>query len=127
MTQINKRRPATPKQAMLCCAPVDNLLKAEFFKGLSDRTRLKLLGCLCKCGRPCSVTEIAECCSVDFSVVSRHLALLERSGIVASAKHGRTMFYEVRYAEISEQLHALAEAVSACGPRSSKAACACAK
>ena len=49
----------------------DRALDAELFKALSDPTRLKLLACLAKCSRMCSVTEVAECCSVDFSVVSR--------------------------------------------------------
>src|SRR5271154_3181711 len=100
MTQITKYKPRTPKQAAACCGPIDDLLDPELFKGLCDPTRLSLLGCLAKCGRPCSVSELAECCSVDFSVVSRHLALLERSGIVESSKDGRTVFYTVKYVEL---------------------------
>ena len=83
MTQINKH-PLTPKKAAACCGPIDHLLDAELFKALGDPTRLLLLACLAKCARPCSVTEIAACCSVDLSVVSRHLALLERAAIVTS-------------------------------------------
>ncbi len=120
MTQISKRRPRTPKQAACCRGPIDNLLDPAFFKGLCDPTRLMMLGCLSKCGRPCSVTEVAECCSVDFSVVSRHLALLERAGIVASSKEGRTVFYEVKYAHLSEKLRALADAMDSYGPVSGR-------
>ena len=110
----------TPKQAAGCCGPIDDLLDAELFKGLCDPTRLGLLGCLCKCGRACSVSEIADCCSVDFSVVSRHLALLERAGIVASTKEGRTVLYAVKYAELSAKLRALADAVESYGPSSNR-------
>ena len=106
----------TPKQAAKCCAPVDELLDPEFFKSLCDPTRLKLLACLAKCGRACSVTEVAECCSVDFSVVSRHLAILEKAGVLESAKEGRTVFYEVRYEWLAETLHALADAIAGCCP-----------
>jgi DNA-binding transcriptional ArsR family regulator len=127
MTQISKRKPLTPKLAAECCGPIDDLLDAELFKGLCDPTRLKLLGCLSKCGRACSVSELAECCSVDFSVVSRHLALLERAGIVESTKQGRTVFYEVKYVELSAKLRALADAMESCcpcsGPGKGKASC----
>jgi ArsR family transcriptional regulator, arsenate/arsenite/antimonite-responsive transcriptional repressor len=106
----------TPKQAAKCCAPVDQLLDPELFKSLCDSTRLKLLACLAKCGRPCSVTEVAECCSVDLSVVSRHLAMLEKSGVLESTKQGRTVFYTVRYEQLSQTLRALADAIEACCP-----------
>jgi ArsR family transcriptional regulator, arsenate/arsenite/antimonite-responsive transcriptional repressor len=106
----------TPKQAAKCCAPVDQLLDPELFKSLCDATRLKLLACLAKCGRACSVTEVAECCSVDLSVVSRHLAMLEKAGVLESAKEGRTVYYAVRYRQLSQTLRALADAIEACCP-----------
>ena len=106
----------TPKQAAKCCGPVDELLDPELFKSLCDPTRLKLLACLAKCGRPCSVTEVAECCSVDLSVVSRHLSMLEKAGVLDSAKEGRTVFYAVRYRQLSQTLRALADAIEGCCP-----------
>lgn len=106
----------TPKQAAKCCAPVDQLLDPELFKSLCDSTRLKLLACLAKCGRPCSVTEVAECCSVDLSVVSRHLAMLEKAGVLESAKQGRAVFYSVRYEQLTQTLRALADAIESCCP-----------
>jgi len=123
MTQVSKRKPPTPKVAAGCCGPIDDLLDPELFKGLCDPTRLKLLACLAKCGRACSVSEVAECCSVDFSVVSRHLTLLERAGIVESAKEGRAVYYTVKYAELSGRFRALADAVENCGPRAGKGCC----
>jgi ArsR family transcriptional regulator len=106
----------TPKQAIKCCGPVDTLLDPRLFKSLCDPTRLKLLACLTKCGRACTVTELAECCSVDFSVVSRHLATLEEAGVLESAKEGRTVFYMVRYRQLAETLRELADAIEACCP-----------
>jgi ArsR family transcriptional regulator len=116
MTQLSKyRRPATPKQAAACCGPVDGLLASELFKAFSDPTRVFLLACIAKCGRACSVSEVAECCSVDLSVVSRHLALLARSGALEATKEGRTVFYRVRYIELCRSLRSLADALEACG------------
>ncbi|HEX4056438.1 MAG TPA: metalloregulator ArsR/SmtB family transcription factor [Tepidisphaeraceae bacterium] len=120
MTQISNRRPLTPKLAAGCCDPIDDLLEPELFKGLCDPTRLNLLGCLSKCGRACSVSEVADCCSVDFSVVSRHLAILERAGIVESTKKGRTVFYTVKYGDLSAKLRALADAVESYDPSSNR-------
>lgn len=117
MTQINNKSPRTPKEAVACCGPIDSLLDAELFKGLSDPTRLGLLGCLAKCRRACTVGELAECCSVDLSVVSRHLAALERASIVESSKKGRSVSYVVRYADLAQKLRALADAFAGYEPR----------
>lgn len=111
----------TPKQASACCFSVDKLLNPEFFKALCDPTRLKLLACLVKCGRACSVSELAECCSVDFSVVSRHLSMLEKAGVLEVAKEGRNVLYRVRYRQFCSTLRSLARAIEECCPRKTKA------
>lgn len=122
MTQVRKntRRaaaaPRTPRQAARRTAPIDRQLDAELFKALSDPTRLVLLACLAKCARPCSVGEVAECCSVDLSVVSRHLAMLESAGVLEARKEGRTVFYTVRFREVTGMLRALADALDQCCP-----------
>lgn len=96
--------------------PMDALLDAAFFRALSDPTRLSILACLCKCGRPCSVGELAACCSVDLSVVSRHLSMLARAGLLESTRKGQTVQYRVRYAELSRRLRELADEFQACMP-----------
>ncbi|MCA9281903.1 MAG: winged helix-turn-helix transcriptional regulator [Phycisphaeraceae bacterium] len=101
----------SPKQAAQCCSPVDTLLDPELFKALCDPTRALILACLIKCARPCAVSEIAECCAVDTSVVSRHLATLARAGLLDSAKQGRTVSYAARADHLSRTLRALADAV----------------
>ncbi|MCG3131652.1 MAG: hypothetical protein FLDDKLPJ_02456 [Phycisphaerae bacterium] len=114
MTQVRNRRPASPKQAAACRRPIDDLLDPELFKALGDPTRILLLACLAKCGRPGTVSEVAECCAVDLSVVSRHLALLADAGVLHARKEGRTVWYRVRYEEIGQRLRALADAIEAC-------------
>jgi len=107
---------------------VDRLLDAELFKALGEPTRARLLACLVKCGRPCSVTEVAACCSIDFSVVSRHLAALERAGALESRKEGRTVFYAARSASLSERFRDLADSIDewmAIGQPSDDGACGC--
>jgi len=79
-------------------------------KALAEPTRARLLSCLLKCGRPCSVTEVAECCSVDFSVVSRHLALMAKAGLVAAKKEGRTVWYSADAPALAERFRDIAKA-----------------
>jgi ArsR family transcriptional regulator len=106
--------PATPVQAARLKAPLDAQLDAELFRALGDPTRLRLFSALCKCGRPCTVGELALCTAVDLSVVSRHLALLESARLLDARKSGRSVYYAVRFAEVGAALRALAAALDAC-------------
>jgi ArsR family transcriptional regulator len=128
VTQVYKPTSATPKLAATRPAAVDRRLDTSLFKALADPTRARLLACLMKCGRACSVTEVAECCAVDFSVVARHLGLLARAGVVIAEKKGRTVWYRPRCAELSARLRALADAIDewrpAEGCAAADAACA---
>jgi ArsR family transcriptional regulator len=116
------RAPRTPRAAAACCRPVDGLLDLSFFKALGEPTRIQLFACLVKCGRPCLVSELAECCEVDLSVVSRHLQTLARAGLVAASRQGRTVAYAVRHESICERLRDLADAIEKSMPET---ACAC--
>jgi len=111
MASIYKQSPASPKQAARRRAPVDKLLDPGLFKALAEPTRAKIVACLIKCGRPCSVTEIAQCCSIDFSVVARHLTALARSGVLESQKEGRTVWYTARSADLADRFRAIAAAI----------------
>jgi ArsR family transcriptional regulator len=90
---------------------IDAALEASLFKALADPTRLRLLACLIKCDRACSVTEVAECCDVDYSVVARHLANLARAGVLESERDGRVVRYAARSGELSKRFRAIAEAI----------------
>ena len=103
--------PPSPRHAARKKAAIDRCLDPDLFKALADPTRLSLLACLIKCGRPCSVTEVAECCSVDFSVVTRHLAHLAREGLLTAEKQGRTVWYAPCCADLTGRLRDLANAI----------------
>jgi ArsR family transcriptional regulator len=119
MVQRRNNIPTSPKAASRLRRPVDQALQPDFFKALSDPTRLKLLACLAKCGRACLVREVAECCDVDLSVVSRHLATLERAGILESSKEGRDVSYRVRFEELVALFRNIADAMEQCCPAGS--------
>lgn len=113
MASVFKQQPASPKVAGRQRDDLDRLLDPAVFKALSDPTRARLVSCLIKCNRPCSVTEVAECCSLDFSMVARHLGALARVGVLSSKKEGRTVWYTAQSPKLAAQFRALSEAIEA--------------
>jgi ArsR family transcriptional regulator len=112
---MSKSNLTSPKAASEVQTALDRLLISDFFAAAADPTRLRLLACLAKCGRACSVSEMAECCDVDFSVVSRHLAILKRGGWVQGVRNGRNVAYAVNYRDLAAFFQKLARELEACG------------
>ncbi len=96
------------------CCEVDSLLEPRFFRALCDPSRIALLARLAQCCEPCSVSQLAQCCPTDLSVVSRHLATLRDAGILSCEKRGKEVFYQVRYDELVKTLRSLADCFEAC-------------
>jgi len=127
MASVCKHVPATPRAAGRRRAALDRLLDPELFKAMAEPTRARILACLIKCGRACSVSEVAECCSVDFSVVARHLGALQRVGLLESSKEGRVVWHRARSGELAQRLRAMAEAVEEWNERAAECDdCGCA-
>ncbi|MEM7406515.1 MAG: metalloregulator ArsR/SmtB family transcription factor [Pseudomonadota bacterium] len=84
---------------------------ADFLKALGEFNRLSLVYELCRCREPQNAMCLCDCCSVDASVVSRHLKVLAEQGIVAFDRKGREKTYRLNRAEVAKQLRSLAEAV----------------
>ena len=91
-------------------------MQPAFFKALSDPNRIGILTRLTECCGACTVSEIAECCPVDVSVVSRHLAMLRDAGILEARKAGKEVHYSVRYSALADSLRQIADAIDACCP-----------
>jgi DNA-binding transcriptional ArsR family regulator len=107
-------------------APLDDLLEARFFKALGDPNRLAVLIRLAECCRPCTVGELAHCCPVDVSVVSRHLGLLRDAGIVRCERHGREVRCSVDHAVLASMFRRVADAIEACCGSDETDDCSCA-
>lgn len=103
-----------------CAVSLEDLLRPEFFKALSDPNRVVLVARLSEREEPSTVSEAAGCCPVDLSVVSRHLATLRDAGVVVAEKKGRQVFYSVDHAELAGTLRAIADALEACCPPQEK-------
>jgi ArsR family transcriptional regulator len=79
------------------------------FKALADVTRLRILGLL-RAGEIC-VCHIHESLGLPQPTVSRHLAYLRKSGLVATRRDGLWIHY--RLAELSDPvMRALVDAVT---------------
>ncbi|BDA68151.1 transcriptional regulator [Rivularia sp. IAM M-261] len=66
---------------------------ADYFKVLSEISRLQVLCCL-KSGSK-NVSEIIEKTGLGQANVSKHLKILTQAGIVKRQPHGVSVFYEI--------------------------------
>src|SRR5262252_8953739 len=67
--------------------------KAQFFRALGDRTRLRLLN-LMQADEVC-VCFFVEILKTNQPKISRHLAYLRRAGIVDARRQGQWMHYRI--------------------------------
>jgi DNA-binding transcriptional ArsR family regulator len=102
------------RRGRACCS-LEGLIDPALFRALGDPNRVALLVRLSQRNQPTRVTEAADCCPVDLSVVSRHLAVLRDAGVIRAAKLGREVHYTVS-PDLAGSLRALADALDACCP-----------
>lgn len=98
--------PTTRAQAADACIEI---LDAEFFRALCEPARLQVFRQLVLLGRS-DIGTIAQALPQDRSVITRHLQVMERAGLVQSQSEGRHTFYEIDGPTISgrmEQMVAL--------------------
>ena len=77
---------------------------ADFLKALGEFNRLSLVYNLCRCESSQNAMCLCDCCSVDASVVSRHLKLLAERDIVTFEKVGREKTYRLNRNKVATQL-----------------------
>ena len=114
--QVVKRAAVRRRRGSACALPLETAIDPRLFKALSDPTRIHILIRLAQCCGPQTVTQAAANCSVDLSVVSRHLGILRDAGVLTVQRKGRQMFYAVRYHDVASTLQQLANAIEACCP-----------
>jgi ArsR family transcriptional regulator len=95
-------------------------LTLKVFKVLGEPNRLCMLRWLSESSEPNSVREVAKCCDVDLSVVSRHLSLMKEAGVLKAEKRGKEVYYSVN-ASVVQTLRALADYLeNCCQPKKGK-------
>tara|TARA_Y100000589_G_C27060241_1_gene590997 strand:- start:596 stop:892 length:297 start_codon:yes stop_codon:yes gene_type:complete len=84
---------------------------ADLLKALGEFNRLSLVYELCQCQTPQNAMCLCNCCSVDASVVSRHLKVLKQEGIVKLEKIGRERTYSLNREYVASRLRMLADKI----------------
>lgn len=87
------------------------VLDTKFFKALCEPVRVEIVRKLITIGA-CDVGTIAQGLSQDRSVVSRHLATLERAQICVSKKHGRRVLYDLDGPYIVQKVTTILDAIT---------------
>ncbi|MBQ3402621.1 MAG: winged helix-turn-helix transcriptional regulator [Synergistaceae bacterium] len=82
---------------------------ASVFAQLGDATRLRILWLLCHT-REC-VSDIAAALGVSKAVVSHHLQLLRRSGLVTGEREGQEIHYSLSDTQEARLLHRTIDAM----------------
>jgi len=88
------------RQAAQACLEI---LDTTFFKALCEPARIRVLRELVLKGRA-DVGSLASGLPQDRSVITRHLQVMERAGLVRSATEGRYTYYEIDAAAILRRL-----------------------
>jgi DNA-binding transcriptional ArsR family regulator len=84
-------------------------LKAKFFRGFADPTRLAILECLRE--GEVQATEIAKRLNQSESNISNHLSCLMDCGLVRNRRNGRNIYYAIRIDRVREMLGSADEAL----------------
>ena len=85
--------------------------RADFFKALAHPTRLAIVQKLGENlevhgGEQC-VCVLLEMFEIDFSTISRHLAVLKNAGVVTSEKRGKNVYYRLACPCLMNLFHCL--------------------
>lgn len=86
------------------------VLDTKFLKALTDPARVQIIKKLILVGA-CDVSTIAKGLAQDRSVISRHLATLERAGITVTRKIGRRVLYDIDGPYVVSKVTLILEAI----------------
>ena len=89
-------------------------LDPAVFRALSDPRRLAILADLARRDAPARVSDLTQCCGIDFSGVSRHLKTLRDAGLVSVERDGREARYRLEADALADRLEAMAAALRDC-------------
>ena len=102
-----------------CCVDaLTETMRPELFKALCDPVRISIVATLAARAEPSTVSDIAECCGIDFSGVSRHLKILKDADILSSERNGRTVLYWLDASGLASSLRAIADGLEICRKQS---------
>jgi DNA-binding transcriptional ArsR family regulator len=74
---------------------------APLFAALGDENRLRLVSRLCASG-PTSISKLAAGSKVTRQGITKHLRVMEKVGLVSSARHGRERLWQMDQHRVQE-------------------------
>ena len=98
----------------MCQQALVHHMRPDLFKALCNPKRISIVITLATKLEAQTVSDLTECCDIDFSGVSRHLKTLRDAGIVFAEKNGQNMLYSLKSEDLAETLHAMADTLIAC-------------
>lgn len=93
------------QQAAARCA---GILDSDLFKALCEPVRIELVRLLIARGKS-DLSALADELPQDASVISRHLALLHRAGLVRRERQGRHVLFELDGPALLARVEGIAE------------------
>ena len=85
----------------------DFQVAADLFKQLGDSSRIRIFWLLCHCEE--CVINISALVNMSSPAVSHHLRQLKSSGLIASRRAGKEMYYKAADTELSRLFHFIIE------------------
>ena len=79
-------------------------IKANLFKALSHPARIRVLEILSANSGPTGVGEILADTGIEATLLSQHLAVLKRHGVVRAKRTGNAVYYELAHPAVSDLL-----------------------
>ncbi len=74
---------------------------ARLFAALGDETRLRLVVRLCEDG-PASITQLTTGTKITRQAITKHLRVMEGSGLARSTRHGRESVWQLDQRRLEE-------------------------
>jgi len=74
---------------------------ARLFAALGDKTRLRLVSRLCDDG-PLSIARLTAGSKVTRQAITKHLRVMEKAGLLRSARHGRESVWQLDRRRLEE-------------------------
>lgn len=79
-------------------------IKANLFKALAHPARIRILEILSAAAEPTPVSDILAETGLEATVLSQHLAVLKRHGVVGAERVGNAVYYRLAHPKVSELL-----------------------
>jgi DNA-binding transcriptional ArsR family regulator len=99
---------ASPPRTRVACCELTGIFDSGLLAALCEPVRVDIVRVLVAKGRT-DLQTIADELPQDRSVISRHLAILHRAGVVRREKVGRQVFFELDGATLLDRVEAMVE------------------